>query len=147
MTTDSAPEVALQCMRLGADGFVHKPFDPEYLLDLCIKARRSHALLRVEELLEERTKKLQESEAKFRLLFDSIPETVLVHDDQGRILYVNDVGAQWLGWPAPELIGKHLSDIVAPHCLGQVSEQGPAHISAECQPQQDGLCLTHWTAP
>jgi two-component system cell cycle sensor histidine kinase/response regulator CckA len=45
-------------MRLGADGFVHKPCDPEYLLDLCIKARRSRALLRVEELLEERTKQL-----------------------------------------------------------------------------------------
>src|SRR5215831_19507234 len=122
LTTDAAPEVALQCLRLGADGLVHKPFDPEYLLDLCAKARRSRALLRVKELLEERTKKLQESEAKFRLLFASIPEAVLVYDDQGRILYVNDIGVQWLGWPAPELIGKHLSDIVAPHCRAQVSE-------------------------
>ncbi len=126
MTSGSAPEVALQCMRLGADGFVRKPFDPEYVLDLCTKARRSRALLRVEELLHERTKKLQESEAKFRLLFDSIPETVLVHDDQGRILYINDVGAHWLAWSASELIGKHLSDIVAPHCLTQGSELGPA---------------------
>src|SRR5207249_2029184 len=48
------------------------------------------------------------------------------HDDQGRILYVNDVGANWLAWPVPELIGKHLSDIVAPHYLTPVSEQGPA---------------------
>src|SRR5215510_3404057 len=126
LTTDAAPEVALQCLRLGADGLVHKPFDPEYLLDLCAKARRSRALLRVEELLEERTKKLQESEAKFRLLFDSIPESVLVYDDHGRILYINDIGADWLAWPVPELIGKHLSDIVAPHCLTQGSEQGPA---------------------
>jgi PAS domain S-box-containing protein len=127
MTTASVPEVALQCMRLGADGFVHKPFDPEYVLDLCIKARRSRALLRVEELLEERTKQLQESEAKFRLLFDSIPETVLVHDDQGRILYINEVGAHWLAWSASELIGKCLSDIVAPHCLTQGIESGPQY--------------------
>lgn len=126
MTTDAAPEVALHCMHLGADGFVHKPFDPEYLLELCAKARRSRALLRVEELLEERTKKLRESEAKFRLLFDSIPETVLVHDEQGRILYVNDVGAEWLAWPASELIGKRLSDIVAPPFLAQINAQGPA---------------------
>jgi PAS domain S-box-containing protein len=125
MTSGSAPEVALQCMRLGADGFVHKPFDPEYLLDLCMKARRSRALLRVEELLQERTKKLQESEAKFRLLFDSIPETVLVHDHQGRILYINDVGAHWLAWSASELIGKRLSDIVAPHGLTRGIEPGP----------------------
>jgi len=124
VTIDLTPELALQCMRLGADGFVHKPFDPEYVLDLCAKARRSRALLRVEALLEERTQKLRESEAKFRLLFDSIPETVLVHDAQGRIIYVNDVGAQWLAWPAAELIGKHLCDIVAPPSLTQAIEQG-----------------------
>jgi PAS domain S-box-containing protein len=61
------------------------------------------------------------------LLFDSIPETVLVHDDPGRILYINEVGAHWLAWSASELIGKFLSDIVAPHCLTQGIESGPQH--------------------
>lgn len=120
ITTDPTPELALQCLRLGADAYVHRPFEPEYLLDLCAKGRRSRALLRVEELLEERTQELRESEAKFRLLFESIPETVLVHDVQGRLLYVNGVGAQWLGWPATELLGTHLSEIVAPDCVSQL---------------------------
>jgi len=135
MSTDPSPELALHCMRLGADGFVHRPFEPEYLLDLCAKGRRSRALLRVENLLEERTQKLRESEAKFRLLFDNIPDMVLVHDAQGRLLYVNDVSAQQLAWPTAELIGRHLSDIVAPHCVastipqahsGHTSRTGPS---------------------
>ncbi|MBM3223806.1 MAG: response regulator [Candidatus Tectomicrobia bacterium] len=112
LTTDPAPTLALRCLRLGADHFIHKPFEPAYLLDLCAKARRSRALLRVEGLLEERTQKLRESEAKFRQLFDSIPETVLVYDAQGRILYVNDVGADWLGWSATTLTGHHLRDVL-----------------------------------
>ncbi|MGE3540395.1 MAG: response regulator [Candidatus Tectimicrobiota bacterium] len=112
ITDDATPELAVHCMRLGADGYVRTPFDPTYVLDLCLKARRSRALLRVEGLLEERTQKLRASEARFRLLFDSIPETVLVHDTHRRLLYVNALGAQWLGWPAVELLGAPLSQIL-----------------------------------
>lgn len=129
MTTDPTPELALHCLHLGADAYVHRPFEPAYLLDLCAKGRRSRALLRVEALLEERTQKLRQSEAKFRLLCESIPDTVLVHDAQGRLLYVNGVGAQWLDWPATALVGRHLSEIVAPHSLPLSSEaRGNGHV-------------------
>jgi PAS domain S-box-containing protein len=122
ITANPTPELALECIRLGADGYVRKPFNPAYLLDLCMKARRERALLRVEDLLEERTRALRESEAKFRALFDSIPDTVLVHDAQGTILHINNAGSQWLGWPAADLIGRPLRDLMAPHCVDQIAD-------------------------
>ena len=51
MTAHPTPELALQFMRLGAYGYVRKPVDPASLLDLCAKALRERALLRVEESL------------------------------------------------------------------------------------------------
>lgn len=121
-TADPTPELALQCMRLGATGYVRKPFDPAYLLDLCAKARRERVLLRVEDLLAERTSKLQQSEARFRALFNSIPDPVLVHDLQGRILHVNDASTQWLQRPEAALLGRHLCDLLAPHHTAQMLE-------------------------
>ena len=78
ITTDPTPELALHFMRLGAYGYLRKPFDPAYLVDLCARALRERNLLRVEALLEERTRALRTSEAQFRLLFESIPDAVLV---------------------------------------------------------------------
>ena len=56
VSADPNPSRALECMRQRADGYVPKPFDPEYLITLCERARRERSFLRVEELLEERTR-------------------------------------------------------------------------------------------
>ena len=65
ITGDESPEHALHCIRHGADGYVRKPVDPAYLMDLCEKARRQRALLRVEEILEVRTQELERERADF----------------------------------------------------------------------------------
>ena len=51
---------------------MRKPFDPEYLIEQCIRTRRERALLRVEDLLEERTQSLRNREAavKKHLLYE-----------------------------------------------------------------------------
>lgn len=64
ITGDTSADLALEYTRLGADAFVHKPFDIRYLISLLSKAQRQRALLRVEELLAERTRDLRESDAK-----------------------------------------------------------------------------------
>jgi signal transduction histidine kinase len=65
ISSDPHPNRASQLMKHGADVYVRKPFDPAYLLDLCEKARRQRSFLRVEELLQERTRGLERQRADF----------------------------------------------------------------------------------
>jgi diguanylate cyclase (GGDEF)-like protein/PAS domain S-box-containing protein len=55
---------------------------------------------------------LRESETRLRKLFEAIPEAVMVHDETGIILHINDVGAKRLEWNVEDLVGKNLRDIV-----------------------------------
>jgi len=57
-------------------------------------------------------KKLQESEQQQNIIFDNIPAPVLIHDEEGAILYINATGAKLLEWHVSDLIGKHLSNIL-----------------------------------
>jgi PAS domain S-box-containing protein/putative nucleotidyltransferase with HDIG domain len=56
---------------------------------------------------------LRESETRFRTLVEGIPDPVLIHDDEGTILYINAIGAAQLEWSAKDLIGKNLLEIVS----------------------------------
>jgi PAS domain S-box-containing protein len=58
--------------------------------------------------------RLKESEAQFRTLFEAIPDSILVHDDEGTILHVNEIGARQLEWSAKDLAGRNLREIVTP---------------------------------
>jgi len=113
MTTDPTPELAAQFMRMGADAYVRKPADGEYLIDLCRAARRQRALLRVEDLLEERTQELRASQELFRRLFEGIPELVIVRDAAGRVLQINHYGEALLGRDEGELDGTAVADLLA----------------------------------
>src|SRR5919109_1547799 len=126
ITTDPTPELALHFMRLGAYGYLRKPFDPAYLVDLCARALRERTLLRVEELLEERTRALRASEAQLRLLFGSIPDAVFVHDADGTILAVNEVGAHWLERSTADVVGQSISTLLTPYHTPLLSVPQPA---------------------
>jgi PAS domain S-box-containing protein len=74
MTTDPTPGLALSWMKRGAAAYLRKPFEPDYLIELCARARRERALLRAEELLDARTRELRESEAVVRNKLKAILE-------------------------------------------------------------------------
>lgn len=73
ITTDPSAELALDWMKRGAAAYLRKPFEVEYLLEICERARRERTLLRAQDLLEKRTRELCESEKKYVSLLESLP--------------------------------------------------------------------------
>jgi PAS domain S-box-containing protein len=57
---------------------------------------------------------LRESEERFRHLFDSISDLIYTHDDQGRLLSVNQAVVRILGYSREELLGRPLADFMRP---------------------------------
>ncbi len=60
----------------------------------------------LEQKVKERTAELQESEAKYRSIIESIGEAYYELDLDGNLLFLNDSGRKMLGYEADEFIGK-----------------------------------------
>ncbi|MBU4260355.1 MAG: response regulator [Proteobacteria bacterium] len=114
MTTDPSPELALSWMRQGAAAYLRKPFDPEYLLEVSARASRERSLLRVEELLESRTRELREAECRYRVLFEQSPYGVVILDPETtQLLEFNEQACRQLGYSRQEFARLRLVDIEA----------------------------------
>ena len=110
MTGDPRPEQALEWMKRGAAAFVRKPFAPQYLIELCAKARREQDLLWVEHRLELRTRELRQSEERFAAFMSHLPAAAFLKDAASRTLFANQYlralpGFQmWCGKDTRELV-------------------------------------------
>lgn len=107
---DLSPERSLDWTKRGAAACVAKPFKPDYLVELCARARRERALLRLPRLMEARARDLAASERNFRTLYDSMTDIVVVARPDGAILHTNQAARQRLGYSAEELASMHLMD-------------------------------------
>jgi PAS domain S-box-containing protein len=114
MTTDSEPELALDWMKQGAAAYLHKPFQADYLIELCGRARRERALLRVQDLLEERTRELRESEAALRSVVHNSADLMITTDQKSIVTYVSPQCVNVLGQPSGEFIGHTMPEILHP---------------------------------
>jgi len=111
-TEDPSPGLALKFIREGADAYVHKPFEPEYLIDLCEKAYRERSLLRIEDILEDRTRKLSESESKFRSLFENCRDAIYISTKDGEIIDVNQAALNLFGYTKEEMLRLNVKDLL-----------------------------------
>ena len=65
---------------------------------------------RVEKLVTERNSELQSSEQRFRLLVENAADGFFLHDDNGRILNVNQRASELLGYSREELLQMNVMD-------------------------------------
>ena len=114
MTSDPGPELALEWMKRGAAAYLKKPFPLGYIIELCARARRERALLRVQDLLEFRTRELQEREDEYRTLFNSAGDAIFIHNPEARMLAVNPLACERLGYTSAELMSMTVNQVDAP---------------------------------
>jgi len=65
----------------------------------------------------------RESEARYRLLFEAANDAIFVHDDKARILAVNPLTAQRLGYTLSELESMNVGQLDTPEEAQHVSER------------------------
>ena len=142
MTADPSPELALKVVRMGARGYLRKPFDPKYLLTLCANARREMSLLNVESLLETRTRELRESETRLKQALEATQDAVWDWDLERGCAVVTPSYFTVLGYPidsfrpSPGLETALIHPQDLPRALESyraILEQGAERLEQECR--------------
>ena len=119
MTGDIEPSLSVDWMKRGATAYIHKPFHPDYLLELCAKARREQSLMRLPALIEKKNQELHRSEEHVRkaewlanTVLRSVPEGIIATDQETkRFVFANDYFCQMVGYTQEELLGMTSTDI------------------------------------
>lgn len=74
---------------------------------------------------------LRKSEEKYRLLTETMPDLVVLHDLHQKIIYINSAGIQVSGYTEEELTGMHLSRLVPPELLPEVEKRKNLRFSGD----------------
>ncbi len=129
MTGEPTIETTTAAFKAGAYDYLTKPISRDTLLRAVEKAaevkrlnEEKRALERenlqyrehLEQLVEQRTQALRESEAKFRLIIEHSPDAIFLTDENGDYQYVNDAACALLGYSRQELLGLNIGDISRP---------------------------------
>jgi PAS domain S-box-containing protein len=106
MSADPEPGQTLNWMKRGAATCLRKPLETSYLIEICVRVRRERTLLRTQDLLDRRTRELQESEERFRTLVKHLPQKIFLKDRNLAFLWGNENFVRDLGTTTEELVGK-----------------------------------------
>jgi PAS domain S-box-containing protein len=109
----------LEMMNAGAIGYIVKGISPTEIVEAIRRAARGQASISidvikgvVDELMSDMNERgrvvdvLRRSEERFRGLLESAPDAVVIIDDAGSIVLVNEQTEELFGYPRRELLGK-----------------------------------------
>jgi PAS domain S-box-containing protein len=112
-------EVAVECMKTGADDYVIKNNLSR------LSPAINNALKKIDLLKQKRDAEtaLCESEERYRLIVEKSPNTIAIHSE-GKLVYLNPAGAKLVGAKnVDDLIGRSILDVVHPDSRKNVIER------------------------
>ena len=127
LTADPNPELAVRWMKQGAAAYVRKPFLPEYLIGLCATLLRERSLLHIREILDGRTRVLQETEQFNREVIAGVREGIIVYDREFNYRVWNSFMESLTGVPASQVLGKN-AFAFSPHLREQKVDECPPEL-------------------
>jgi len=107
-----------------------------------VKIKNKTVVLGIARDITERKKAevlLRESEEQYRLLFNLLPYGGEVIDTNGRIIKCSPSTAQMLGYELSELIGKHITELLAPDSIHVFKQKFPELLSGK--PMSADVCM------
>lgn len=115
ITADTSPELALNLMKKGADGYILKPFNYQYLIDLCRRVQRERSLLNVELILEKRSEELRKVEEKHRVMIENSRDLIWSYDlRESAFSFFSKAVTPILGYPEAKIrdsMNRKLEDV------------------------------------
>jgi PAS domain S-box-containing protein len=109
MTGAGTEETALQCMRLGADEYMRKPFNPSEVVTTAQKLLEGRETERENRRLRETVRNMERYLAHVTTI---INEALITADLNGIIQFVNKSAVKLWGYEEDELLGKNVSFLV-----------------------------------
>ena len=77
---------------------------------------------------------LRASEEKYRLLAETAHDTIFIHAMDGRILYVNRAGLDFMGYREEDILTKNVMDMVPPDTWEEVHQRGRRRAQGDVGP-------------
>ncbi len=94
----------------------------------------------LEDLVEERTSELKESEHQYRTLVETANSIICTVDTNGRFTFINDYGARFFDYTPDELIGKDVMTII-PEVESSGRKMTPYINAIVANPEQHGVSV------
>lgn len=111
ITVSEEKEIKYQALEMGVNFYIQKPIDK---LEFFVVLNNAISIRQNQKRIQEKERELEQSEEKFRVLTEKLPNIVIIFKDN-KAIYANEMFEKSLGTKRTELYNMSLEDLINRH--------------------------------